>query len=437
MGSSPITHPEKSEGKPVTGAGFPFLLKNKKSQVGSWSAVFELVKGKSEYPYKEARLVIPKDPESNWYVIYYAWDVQKKKLIRKRTEKYIRDKKTDRDKKKAAEKLIREINNLLESGYHIDNLKLARIRESDENTPGGITLEDAIKLYLKKQKLLKESSFDSSEKLIRYFYNDLAELNMLTARPVEIDADWLSDYQAMIMSRPTARKTLPSNRYVNNRMNEIKSLMLYCKRKRWIEINPFEEVKSLPNSTGRNLAFSTEQQQELVEYMKEHKPYILFLCQFMYYTIARTNEISLLRIRDIGKMHKHKIFLAAEYAKNNIERHITITEQLQELIDQHKLKNYPANWFIFSTGFKPGPKQNHKLGNYFRRQVLDNLGYDKDYTLYSWKHTGVVNLYNAGISKADIKKQGGWKYTSSLETYLKSLGLEENETIRLNYPSLP
>jgi hypothetical protein len=65
------------------------------------------------------------------------------------------------------------------------------------------------------------------------------------------------------------------------------------------------------------------------------------------------------------------------------------------------------------------------------------MNYPNDYTMYSWKHTGVVFLYRNNIPRASIRMQAGFMDDKSFETYLKSLGLFENELLITSYPSLP
>jgi len=62
------------------------------------------------------------------------------------------------------------------------------------------------------------------------------------------------------------------------------------------------------------------------------------------------------------------------------------------------------------------------MGYRFRKLVKElNLG--KDYTLYSWKHSGVVAAYNAGVDIKTIQGQCRHQGLEQTDIYLKSLGL--------------
>jgi len=52
-----------------------------------------------------------------------------------------------------------------------------------------------------------------------------------------------------------------------------------------------------------------------------------------------------------------------------------------------------------------------------------------DYTLYSWKHSGVVAAYNAGVDIKTIQSQCRHQSLEQTDIYLKSLGLGINKAI--------
>lgn len=149
----------------------------------------------------------------------------------------------------------------------------------------------------------------------------------------------------------------------------------------------------------------------------------------MLYTLTRSSELSRIQIGDIGKFHPNKLFIPKENAKNRVERHITLHPVVIEYIDQNNILKLPENWFLFSKAMRPGPKYSDygNFGKYFRKFVLDPLEYGKDYTFYSWKHTGVVLAHKNGVPDYNIMVQGGWKSYPAFARYLKSLGLEDNQ----------
>ena len=55
--------------------------------------------------------------------------------------------------------------------------------------------------------------------------------------------------------------------------------------------------------------------------------------------------------------------------------------------------------------------------------MIEDLELNTDYTLYSWKHSGVVAAYNAGVDIKTIQNQCRHHSLEQTDVYLKSLGL--------------
>lgn len=224
------------------------------------------------------------------------------------------------------------------------------------------------------------------------------------------------------------------NRTINNKLSYAKAIWNYAIDSLEIDMkSPFHKVKKLKQETGRNLAFQPDQ----IKLIKEqHKLYpdLSLLAMTMYYTLARTNEIANMKVKHIGMYQKYQIYIPASTGKTGIERHIIMPEPLIHLFERHEIFKANMKNFIFGStkenvkGYKtmkPDPRMTRSatLGEKYSKYILKPLGFDSDYTLYSWKHTGVVNAKLAGISDADIMQQTGHKNFESYSTYLKSLGL--------------
>ena len=165
----------------------------------------------------------------------------------------------------------------------------------------------------------------------------------------------------------------------------------------------------------------------------------------MYYTMARPNEIAHMRVKWVGYKAPDKIYLPEDISKSCIERNITIPAPLQGILDSINLDKCNPDWYLFSTGLKPGPVHvpANKIADRFTTHVLKKLvdanGNRKlgaDYTLYSWKHTSVVNNYRAGMSRAALKQQLGYRYDYSLEAYLKSLALIDEPDLKNKFVAI-
>jgi len=72
------------------------------------------------YPFKKAKLNdCGGDLNGRWYIEFYGWDVQKKKLVRKRFYE-VNNFTSEQDRKLYANRIIKQLNTLLKEGYHFD-----------------------------------------------------------------------------------------------------------------------------------------------------------------------------------------------------------------------------------------------------------------------------------------------------------------------------
>lgn len=63
------------------------------------------------------------------------------------------------------------------------------------------------------------------------------------------------------------------------------------------------------------------------------------------------------------------------------------------------------------------------------QKLIKDLNLSNDYTLYSWKHSGVVAAYNAGVDIKTIQNHCRHQSLEQTDIYLKSLGLGVSQAI--------
>lgn len=225
----------------------------------------------------------------------------------------------------------------------------------------------------------------------------------------------------------------------NNYKASIENIFNYAVRKKWLPVNPCAEIVDAIEPSGRNIAYQFDQQEELIHLMQEKYQWWLLGAMTMYFSLMRTNELTSIQIKSIGMYNEDQIFLAGDESKNIDHRHVTIPWQLMEMFKEYGIFSYPKDYYLFGVGCRPGPKRydSDYLGHRYRANILDRLKYPKDYTFYSWKHTGVVSLHKAGVKDVDIFQQGGWRDWRSFRFYMKSLGLFSNDGIKNNSPTPP
>jgi integrase len=378
-------------------------------------------------PYREARLVIPHPDalDQRWCVKYYVYDAQQSKVVRKRdfSCNSIKDLKS---RKTWCNKFIAAINKKLQEGYHIDKQKSEK-QDLERRAKGKkfISIAEATKMALESKKRLRPKTYKNySDYLTGWLKEQDKNLHIQS-----VTHKSLKPFVGSLMARVSPRT-------FNNYIQHLSTLFQYLVEEEIIAENPWVKITKLENGTGKNIAYQKEDQVKLMKYMAKHFPQMELYCKTMYYTLARPNELSHLQIKHIDQYRLKHIFIPAAISKNNTDRHVVLPEPIYTLLKP--LKKLNPEWYIFGKGIMPSPQamDSRYVSDAYRTRVIKPLGFTKEYTLYSWKHTGVVNNYLGGLSPASLRMQIGHNDTGSFEKYLKSLGLFENKEVMENYVKL-
>lgn len=189
-------------------------------------------------------------------------------------------------------------------------------------------------------------------------------------------------------------------------------------------INPFSGCRKAKLATGKNIAFSPRQRDELWSWMDAD---LLYFTKFSYFTFGRPKELLRLRVHDL-RLDIGEVIIIGTKAKAKTQRTAVIPDSFINEVIEKGYDKIPKNWYVFGRGLKPGPF------SYGRNQVtkrhtriLRALDYDKQYTLYSWRHTGACSAYLAGVDIYSIMRQLGHSSLDMTQIYLKSMGMVRNE----------
>jgi len=362
------------------------------------------------------RLIRPKkeNKDQRWVVEYYLWNPSLGKYQRKRN--YSLNSEPIKDRPTAFVFLKNEL------------LKLMHESEFSTAVPKDIknaSIYKALQLFGQSKKVNRKQTTDWYDKGIRYFSEWLKSQAFNGGVAQITPATCLRYVEYLSVQRGV------NNRTIKNYVDSIKTAFNEWKRAGVITESPWANVKLPTPDQGKNIAFTHEQVDELLRFTKHEHEGLYRLCKFMYYSLARPNEISHLQVKHIGMNRPDQIYLPAEYSKNSQARYIVINADFMKFLSETGIMDQPKDWYIFGKGFMPGPEyyDSKNFGTRYRKRILAKLNYPDDYTLYSWKHTGVMHAYLNGMKPAGIRMQLGHINDGSFEDYLKSLGLFENPDI--------
>ena len=379
-------------------------------------------------PYREAVLSDAKgDLSKTWVVNYYAWSEKKQVLVRKRG---VFDQPTKEERYRLAQEFITAINLELQAGAVLDAIEV----DEPEIGPKTPLLKATEYFTSRKGKTVDETTIRGYKKDIRGFttwaeskgYAQMAISKFSTAE-VYLFCDYLDskvwtkkDKEGKEITKiGIAKKTF------SNYIATMRTMWTFLIDRKVIKTNPWMDVKKRKGGSGQHVPYSAKQVLKFKDIClnKINDPQLWLFANFIYYGFFRPRrEAQRLQVKHILK---RTIIVPGDIAKNSESEHVRIPKGLEALIVEHKIREYPSNYYVFSAEQKPGPVP---VGiNYFyerNKKVLELAGFtDQDYDLYGWKHTGNIALYQATKDIKLVQVQNRHKDINTTDIYLRSLGL--------------
>jgi integrase len=194
--------------------------------------------------------------------------------------------------------------------------------------------------------------------------------------------------------------------------------------------NPFHKIK-LPKSSSKSLMyFTSEQITRIKNHCIENDPELWLAIELQYYCFIRPNELRQLQVKHIN-IAAGFIEIDSSISKNKKTQKVMIPNVMMK--DLTFIEQLPYNKFIFS-------KNNHAPSrdalSKKHKSVLKTIGLHGRYGFYSWKHTGVVNAWKAGINIKDLQMQLRHHSLDMVNEYLKNLGVMDAERIKDLFPGI-
>jgi integrase len=183
-------------------------------------------------------------------------------------------------------------------------------------------------------------------------------------------------------------------------------------------------VAILPEESCKNIALNFHQRLTIEKYLLDNNLPLYKFTRFLYFTFLRPSELVQLKIKDFDLKNK-QILVPAHISTNRKEEPVTIPKLLLAEIAPMRLDKYNPEDFVFSKNLLPGKYKIYPTYvSEMHRKVLLACGIkQKDVTLYSWRHTGVVNAYKAGIDIKTLQIHIRHQNMEMTNSYLERLGL--------------
>jgi integrase len=249
--------------------------------------------------------------------------------------------------------------------------------------PEILSIKEAFEFALNlKKNTIRDTSYKNFELRIRKFRKSLDENKPIT----HITKKVMNDYLNEVLINSSAR-----NR--NNTRADFSSLFQVLEDNEIITDNIAKKINVLKSNPERNKTYTSEMQKDIYSFLEKNDQILLLFIKFVSYNFLRPIEVCELKIKDIDLIGK-RIYLRT---KNKAVKIKIIPEILID--DLPDLSKYNPDSFLFTpTGFgqdwitEPNNKRDY-FSKRFKEVVKTHFNLNKDYGMYSFRHTFITRLY--------------------------------------------
>ena len=194
-----------------------------------------------------------------------------------------------------------------------------------------------------------------------------------------------------------------SARSYNNMVKQGRAFFNWCKEKCYVKDNPFEQIAKKREQPKRRILVPAQERLKITEHLRETNSAFLIVCELVYSSLIRPNEIRHLKIKYLHLSDLY-IEIPADIAKNHHARSSAIKPATADLLEKHTAGcSSKKDWYLFSADMKPGSKPCD--GAKFRHlweKMRKHLKLDDNMQLYSLRDTGINEMLKCGIDPLTV-----------------------------------
>ncbi len=381
---------------------------------------------------REKVLILPRlhdhngDLSKQWFVFYSYRNPGSGKMERFRLYDGFTEKKSNRAKRNHAKRVIEELTKKLLNGwspfedrskviysddlvYHQIARKYGRIRSGNKTFPYYINQ------FIETKADVRPASLTTYKSKFRYFLEFIKKKHW-----EENDIALFGEEQALEFNLYLRNERGLSNKTINEYNVLLKSFFKFLIRKSVVVNNPFIEIKRLKNENLKPRIYDPELLKKITAASRHSDLQLMVAIKIIFNCFIRPGELRGIQIKHID-IRRGKITIPAPVSKVGIQRVVDVPDYLLEDVAAHIGKRPDHHYFIFSDRTK-GLMRVSRNFLYTRFVALKKaIDLPKDYILYAFKHTGMVELKRAGADWLVIKNQAGHKSLDQTIEYTTAL----------------
>jgi len=291
------------------------------------------------------------------------------------------------------------------------------------------TCKRAIEIILElKKDSLRIRSYYTLKNVVKSFneYLDAKKLNNLSVE--EFNSRHAIEYLDWVK-----KKYSLTNRTVNYRRMNIKTLFNELIYREYVQFNPFIKTQKLQTEQTSVIAYSKKDLELIKNNLRESNFNLYIIALLIFYCFIRPQELVRLKIQDID-LPKRRILLPGKSSKNKKSEVVVIPDQLYEELLRFNLK-FPKEYFIFGKGLTPGPIYTAPTriagawAAWTKEVGLTNNG------IYALKHTGAGMALESGINVRDLQLQLRHHSLEMTQKYLDRFSSVASDRLKSAFPS--
>jgi integrase len=285
-------------------------------------------------------------------------------------------------------------------------------------------IREAFQFGLKiKQNVLGPTSYSGFQGRINRFLTWLDKNGSSSDKISTLEKKTFINYLNYVLENTSA-----SNR--NNTRTDLSALVQTLVDNEIMTDNYLKSINVLKSAPERNKTYSIAQETDILKYVEDNDLILLLYIQFITYNFLRPVEANRLKIGDLDIEGK-KLFVRA---KNKVVKVKIIPQKLIDLLPD--LSNLNPDHYLFTPnaiGAAWEAEENNRRDNFSKKfkLVKDHFELNKDYGLYSFRHTAITNLYREvrktktpHEAKSILMGITGHQTMEALEKYLRDIDAE-------------
>lgn len=349
--------------------------------------------------------------ETGWHITYRVLNPETGTLERKklRFEKIRKRLKSDAIARKYAKTYCSAINEKLESGWNP--------YMEGKNAKSFHKLLDVLQTFLNEKELDLKNGVFSSESMRTYKSQVDVFSRWIKKKNESLYVGSFNKTMALEYMDYLYTERELSPRSWNNYLNFSRNLWNWLVEKNYCSENVFQHIKSKTNKEKERTIIPEDWSQKIMEYFRDNNPPMELVCGLIYNSFLRPAEICRTQIKDIH-IAKSAIYLPASKTKNKRSRWCLLPPHLIEQLINLGIDKYPLDYYLFSSGLKPGKTQlyTRKIDKYWHK-MREAIDLPMKYQLYSYRDTGITDLKKQGHSNLFISSITGHLNSEEIETY--------------------